>query len=68
MHRNVRRARVAIIYFVGEREQLVWDFETTVLTYARLLFYSINSDDVILRVFLANLECSPKFRRIAPTL
>jgi hypothetical protein len=55
-------------HLVGEREQLVWDFEATVLAYARLLFNAIDGDDVIFRVLLANLECSLKLGRIAPTL
>ena len=55
-------------HLVGEREQLVGDFEATVLAYARLLFNAIDGDDVIFRVLLANLECSLKFGRIAPTL
>ena len=38
------------------------------LTHARLLSYASDSDDVKFRVFLANLECSLKFGRIAPTL
>jgi hypothetical protein len=37
-------------------------------THARLLSYASDSDDVKFRVFLANLECSLKFGRIAPTL
>ncbi len=55
-------------HLVGEGEQLVWDLETTMLTHARLLSYASDSDDVEFRVFLANLECSLKIGRIAPTL
>jgi hypothetical protein len=45
-------------------------YENTVLTYAQLfdaqLFDAVDSDNVKFGVFLANLECSLKFRRIAP--
>jgi hypothetical protein len=63
-----RGCNALIDHLVGKGEELVWGLETTMLTHARLLSYASDSDDVEFRVFLANLECSLKFGRIAPSL
>src|SRR5262249_5216724 len=53
---------------VGERDELVWDFEAPVLTYARPLFNAVDGDELKFRVLRANLERSWKTGRIVPAL